>query len=65
MVGGVALLVIGLALLLYPTPLAAVLGRWQHGVRAPFLTSEGRVRTARGVGLIAAVVGLLAILLTG
>ena len=65
MVGGVVLMVIGLVLLVYPTPLAAVLGRWQQGVRAPFLTSEGRVRTARGVGLIATVVGLLAVLLTG
>ena len=65
MVGGVVLLAVGLILLVYPTPLAAVLGRWQQGVRSPFLTSEGRIRTARGVGLIAAVVGLLAVLLTG
>lgn len=65
MIGGVVLLAVGLVLLIYPTPLAAVLGHWQQGIREPFLTPEGRVRTARGVGLIAAVVGLLVALLAG
>lgn len=65
MIGGVVLLAVGVVLLVYPRPLAALLGRWQQGIREPFLTPQGRVRTARGVGLIATLVGLLAVLLTG
>ena len=65
MIGGVVLLAVGVVFLFYPRPLAALLSRWKQDIREPFLTPAGRVRTARGVGLIAAVVGLFAVLLAG